>query len=180
MTVQAGAARMSLETGDRGGAARALEQVEDAARTALSDLRRMFDVLRIDTAPEVDEPSGWLTRLPMLARSAELRGLDVDLNVVSLPDRRSPGVDAVAYQLIHDSLEDAATANASRAVVSIDCDSGILTIEIRQHRRVHPATNVAEEALRCRIGPLGGTLIVDDCGHDRFIRATLPAEGHLS
>ena len=152
MTVQAGAARMSLETGDRGVAARALEQVEDAARTALSDLRRMFDVLRIDTAPEVDEPGGWLLRLPMLARSAELRGLDVDLNVGLLPDWRSPGVDAVAYQLIHDSLEDAAAANAVRAVVSIDWGSGVLTIEIRQH----PGGTLLRTAPRRRCGAESG------------------------
>ncbi len=180
MTVQAGAARMSLETGDRGGAARALEGVEDAARTALSDLRRMFDVLRIDTAPEVPEPSGWLSRLPMLARSAELRGVDVDLNVGLLPARRTPGVDAVAYQLIQDSLEDAAAAKAVRAVVSIDSDSGVLTIEIRQHRRADPAPSGAKQALRRRIEDIGGTLIVDDCGDDHLIRATLPADGHLS
>ena len=180
MTVQAGAARMSLEGGDRGRAGRALEQVEDAARTALSDLRRMFDVLRIDTAPEVDEPGGWLTRLPMLARSADVGGLEVDLNVGLLPERRSPGVDAVAYQLIQDSLEDAAAANAARAVVSIDCDSGVLTIEIRQHRRAHPAPMGAEQALRRRIEPLGGILIVDGCGDDDLICAILPVEGHLS
>lgn len=180
MTVQAGAARMSLETGDRGGAARALEQVEDAARTALSDLRRMFDVLRIDTAPEAPEPSGWLSRLPMLARSAELRGLDVDLNIGSLPGEHTPGMDAVAYQLIQDSLGDAAAAGAARAVVSIDCDSAILTIEIRQHRRAHPTPSGAKQSLRRRVEALGGTLIVDDCGNDQLIRTILPVEGHLS
>ena len=97
MVVQASGARRVLEK-DPAAASAALAAVETAGRTALSEMRRMLEVLRTDEAGVGPQPGlGELERLAAQVREA---GLPVELAVEGNPARapRRPGPGGVSHR----------------------------------------------------------------------------------
>ncbi len=114
--LQAAAADRVLER-DPVAARTALRQVEDAARGANADLRRMLEVLRsTDDRPLHPEPD--LADLPALIDSFRLAGLDVTMSLSpSLgavePDR---AVSQATYRIVQEALTNAARHAAGARV----------------------------------------------------------------
>ncbi len=101
MVVQASGARRVLEK-DPAAASAALAAVESSGRTALTEMRRMLEVLRTDEAGVGPQPGlGELNRLVDQVREA---GLPVELTVEG-EARELPGaLDLAAYRIIQEAL----------------------------------------------------------------------------
>jgi signal transduction histidine kinase len=108
MGVQAGAARRVIDR-DPEQAAASLGVVEDSARTAVEELRRMLGTLRQTDADghtlPADAPSTeGLARLPELATAATTAGHDTGFSVVGDERPVPPTVAAVAYRIAQEAV----------------------------------------------------------------------------
>ncbi len=103
MGVQAAAARHVLDR-DRDRAVMALNEVEESARQAVSELHRLVGLLRSDGEPGDDAPQPTLESLPALIASMRNAGLDVDLRVVGRPRPLPSAVQLSAYRIVQEAL----------------------------------------------------------------------------
>ena len=104
ISVQAGAAEQYLER-DPARARQHLGTVQDTARDALTEMRRLTGVLRDEAAGY--EPQPGLARVGDLVERARDAGLEVEL--AEEGERRSvpPGVDLAAYRIVQEALTNA-------------------------------------------------------------------------
>jgi len=110
MGVQAGAARRVLDR-DPGQASASLEVVEENARTAVEELRRMLGTLRSDddaagggtTGGDGPSTEG-ITRIAELAESARVAGHPAEYVVVGTERPVPPTVAAVAYRIVQEAV----------------------------------------------------------------------------
>jgi signal transduction histidine kinase len=136
MTVQAGAARMMLQSApDR--AAEPLTAVEDAGRQALAELRRLLGILREDGAGPVTgqdpmlSPQPGLDDLPPLLVSVREAGLPVDLTVLGEPRSLPAGIELAAYRIVQEALTNTLKhAGPARARVTIRHAPDAVLLEI--------------------------------------------------
>jgi signal transduction histidine kinase len=103
MTVQAGAAKTVLNR-DPDRARTAMQEVEDAGRQALGELRHLLDVLRPDTDADSLGPQPGLTDLPCLVQRMAEAGLDVSLTTDGAPVRLPTQVDLSAFRIVQEAL----------------------------------------------------------------------------
>lgn len=107
MGVQAGAARTVWDT-NPDAARRALGDIEQAAREALSELRKLLETLR---TPVDDDPSDastvGLDALPGLVAHACENGLPTTLTIVGEPVTVSPTVQVNAFRIAQEALTNA-------------------------------------------------------------------------
>ncbi|WP_144764855.1 sensor histidine kinase [Curtobacterium sp. 9128] len=108
MGVQAGAARRVLDR-EPAQAATSLAVVEESARTAVEELRRMLGTLReTDEPAPVDAPSTeGIGRLEELAGSARTAGLPTRFTVVGEERPVPPTVAAVAFRIAQEAVTNA-------------------------------------------------------------------------
>jgi signal transduction histidine kinase len=101
IAVQAGAAEELLEL-DPEQARTHIASVRHTAREALTEMRRLLDVLRAEEPGYAPQPG--LARLPDLLD--EVRAADVPVELVEQGERRRlpPGVDLVAFRVVQESL----------------------------------------------------------------------------
>jgi signal transduction histidine kinase len=144
MTVQAGAARHTLDPADTD-TREALASIEVAGRQALVELRRLLGILRRAD----DEPA--LAPVPSLAQVGELladmraAGLAVTLRVEGEPVALPPGVDLAAYRIVQEALTNSLKhAPASRTEVHI-C-----------YGRHEMLLSVADDGVSASVGPSSG------------------------
>lgn len=110
MGVQAGAARRVLDR-DPGQASASLGVVEENARTAVEELRRMLGTLRSDddaagggtTGGDGPSTEG-ITRIAELAESARVAGHPAEYVVVGTERPVPPTVAAVAYRIVQEAV----------------------------------------------------------------------------
>lgn len=110
MGVQAGAARRVIDR-DPAQATASLGVVEESARTAVEELRRMLGTLRSDDdavglgTPHGDGPSTeGITRIAELAESARVAGHPAEYVVVGDERPVPPTVAAVAYRIVQEAV----------------------------------------------------------------------------
>ena len=107
MGVQAGAARTVWDT-DPDAARRALVDIEQAARDALVELRRLLETLR---TPVDDDPSDastvGLEGLPALVAHASENGLPTTLTIIGEPGPVAPTVQVNAFRIAQEALTNA-------------------------------------------------------------------------
>jgi signal transduction histidine kinase len=141
MVVQAGTARPMAERVDRE-LAEVLETIEHVGREALTELRRLLDVLRSEDEPDL-QPLPDLGRLDSLV--AGFRGAGVDVQAgLDLPENVPPGIALCAYRTVQEGLTNAMRyAHGSRVEVDVSGDP---------------------ETLRVRIHDVGGTTTADLLG----------------
>jgi signal transduction histidine kinase len=110
MGVQAGAARRVIDR-DPAQATASLGVVEESARTAVEELRRMLGTLRSDDdadglgTPHGDGPSTeGITRIAELAESARVAGHPAEYVVVGTERPVPPTVAVVAYRIVQEAV----------------------------------------------------------------------------
>jgi signal transduction histidine kinase len=182
MTVQASAVRRRLSP-DQLVERQALETVEAVGREALTEMRRMVDVLRRDDdeAAQLVPPPG-LADVPRLADKFREAGLPVSLIVEGEPHTLPPGLDLTAYRLLQEGLTNSLkhAVTPARAEVRIRWERDRLDLTVCDDGdSVTPAGGGnGLRGMRERVGVYGGQLVAGARPEGGFqVRATLPLEG---
>jgi signal transduction histidine kinase len=104
MVVQAGAAER-IVTVDPDGARRALGHIQHAGREALSEMRRMLDLLRDDHPSALDlAPQPTVNDLHDVVRQCTDSGIPTQLMIMGEPTSRSVGQEMAAYRIAQEAL----------------------------------------------------------------------------
>ncbi|WP_035855906.1 sensor histidine kinase [Cryptosporangium arvum] len=130
ISLQAGVSRYLLDT-DRPAARTALACVEEASHDALSELRRLLEVLRPADSPGADyEPQPGLASLDGLVERTRAAGVPVEVAVSGEVRPLPPGPDLCAYRVVQESLTNV-IKHAGSAGVRIAVDYGENTLTLR-------------------------------------------------
>jgi signal transduction histidine kinase len=180
MTVQAGAARLLLEDEPERAAAPLLA-VEETGRQALTDLRRLFEILQEDASVTALGPQPGLADLDRLLAHARRAGLPVELAVEGQPRTLAPGVDLAAYRIVQEALTNARKhAGPARAQVAVRYGTETLDLEITDDGRASANGGNGGHGLvgmRERAALYGGELAAGPRTEGGFaVRARLPIE----
>ena len=131
MVLQVGAVRHKLPDDQREDRD-ALSHVEQAGRSALSEMRRLLDAMRGDGEDAELAPQPGLDRVDALIGEVGRAGLPVHLHVEGEPFALPRGIDISAYRIVQEGLTNALKhANAHRADVALHYAPEQLTIEVR-------------------------------------------------
>ena len=130
MVLQVGAVRHRLPAASP--EEEALRNVEQAGRTALTEMRRMLGALRQGDDLLELTPGPGLHDLQGLAGDVRAAGLDVRLHVNGEPTALPRSVDLSAYRIVQEGLTNALKhSGARRADVTVDYAPGELRLEVR-------------------------------------------------
>lgn len=130
IAVQAGAGRHALGN-DSQRAHAALAAIEDTARQALVEMRRMLGLLREHADPALAAPLPGLADRDDLIERARADGLAVQIGVEGDPRDVPPGVDLAAYRVLQEALTNIRKhAPAARADIRIRFAATALEIEV--------------------------------------------------
>src|SRR5262245_37832641 len=103
MMVQSGAARMQVES-DPAAARERLLAVEESGREALSEMRRMLEVLRDDGGADSLGPQPGVDDIDELVSDARAAGFEVDIAVEGDPVSLPAGEALAAYRIVQEAL----------------------------------------------------------------------------
>ena len=181
MVLQVGAVRHRMppeDTEDR----QALQNVEQAGRVALAELRRTLDAMRSDDDEVELAPQPGLDTVSELVEDVRAAGLDVHLDVHGEPVRLPPGLDLSAYRIVQEGLTNALRhAHAAHAEVRIDYGPGRIQLEVRDDGRGPGASDGMGHGLvglRERVKIYGGEMSAGAAEGGGFVlRVRLPLDG---
>jgi signal transduction histidine kinase len=144
MVVQAAGARRIADK-DPAAARTALEAVEAAGRTALTEMRRMLEVLRADDPGMGPQPG--LAELDRLIAQVRDVGLPVELKVEGNACCLPAGMDLAAYRIVQEALTNTVKhGGKATARVNVRYGDDYLEIEVTDDGRGAAATLLATEA----------------------------------
>ncbi|MFD8973929.1 sensor histidine kinase [Streptomyces sp. NPDC059593] len=190
MTIQAGAARMVLDRSPEQ-AREAIRAVEEAGRTAMSELRHVMGLLTMaadgpDPAADADlAPPPGLDRLAELTDRVRASGVPVDAEVRGDPFPLSAGADLAAYRVVQEALTNAVKhAEGARVSVTVEFGHDRLLVEVsdtggraRRAAEADPGGGHGLLGLRERLAIYGGTLHAGGRPDGGFrVRAVIPRE----
>jgi signal transduction histidine kinase len=128
ITLADAAAVVSRTDPDRG--AEAMTEVSEVGRSALSDMRAMFGVLR-DSEPLGLEPQPGVAGLGALAERVRATGLPVDLAIEGTPFPLGAAAELTVYRIVQEALTNTIRhASAGRASVTIGYDAPLVHVRI--------------------------------------------------
>jgi signal transduction histidine kinase len=164
IAVQAGVG-LHVADADAAEAKRALENISNASRSSLAELRRLLGVLRDDGSGANYVPAPGLADLDRLAREVSDAGTPVEVHVDGPLDDIPPGVDLTGYRIVQEALTNVLKhAGPSSAHVAVEHRPGSLHIEVRDDGRgVNGRSSGAGHGLvgmRERVAVYGGRLDV--------------------
>ncbi|GGN53485.1 two-component sensor histidine kinase [Actinoplanes lobatus] len=134
MGIQASACRRAMDK-DPARARTALTAVEESARTAVDELRRMLGALRASGAPEAGSPAG-IDRLPEIAERAEEAGLAVRYAVYGDPVPLPDSLSQAAYRIVQEAVTNTLKhAGASTVDVRVRYLSGQIELDVTDDGR---------------------------------------------
>jgi signal transduction histidine kinase len=112
----------------------ALRNVEEAGRTALTEMRRLLAAMRDDEdAPEL-APTPGLDDLDRLVRDVGAAGLDVSVEVRGEPVSLPRGLDLSAYRIVQEALTNSLKhSGADRAEVVVTYAPSELNLQVHDH-----------------------------------------------
>jgi signal transduction histidine kinase len=156
--------------------------LSDAAREALTEMRRLLGVLRHDQ-PAGLAPQPQLSDLPALVDAARRAGVPVELTVSPALDLVPSGVAVCAYRIVQESLSNSSQHAPGAAVtVSVGHDAGAVLLRVANgpggpagpsrngHGPGHGLTGMRE-----RVALLGGSLSAGPAPDGGFVvSAVLP------
>ncbi|MCE6996547.1 sensor histidine kinase [Saccharothrix sp. S26] len=128
ISLQAGVARYVLDS-DLATARAAITTVGDTSREALTEMRRLLDVLRVDHDDDY-RPQPGLAALDDLVARARGAGLPVDVVVTGQARELRPGPDLCAYRVVQESLTNV-LKHAGPATARVDVDYGEQTLVLK-------------------------------------------------
>ena len=147
MTVQAGAARLLLDTAPQR-AREPIATVEDTGRQTLDELRRLLGLLYQPPVDATRLPPHGMDHLDALMERAQTAGLPVLLIVEGTRGALPAGIDRAAYQIVEDALTNALeTTNPAHAQVTVRYATDALQLEIIDDRRTTLATEIDSDLL---------------------------------
>jgi signal transduction histidine kinase len=181
MVVQAGAERRSLGD-DRPATREALEAIEQTGRQALTEMRRLLDMLRKDDDELALAPQPSMEHLELLVSQVREAGMPVELEVEGEPQPLPAGVDLSAYRIVQEALTNALKhAGPARALVRVRYRLDELELEILDDGpgAAADATNGAGGhgliGMRERVSMFGGDLAAGErSGGGYSVHARLP------
>lgn len=163
MGVQAAACRRILDR-DPAKARTALAAVEESARTAVDELRRMLGVLRArDHEPDTVEPPPGISRVAAVVERARETGLGAALGVYGEPVPIPESISQATYRIV----QEAVTNTLKHAVAATTLDVRIrylaheVEVDVTDDGRSSGTTNadgVGLVGMRERVATHGGTL----------------------
>jgi signal transduction histidine kinase len=181
MVLQVGAVRHKLPDSldeDR----EALQGVERAGRTALTEMRRLLSAMRRDGEEPELTPQPGLDGLDSLLDEVGRAGLPVELHVDGQPFPLPRGVDLSAYRIVQEGLTNALKhAHASDADVIVRYRPDELEIEVRDNGHGTVASDGLGHGLvgiRERVKIYGGEMSAGRSAEGGFVLSTrLPLGG---
>ncbi|MFB9533550.1 sensor histidine kinase [Nonomuraea roseola] len=110
----------------------ALESAEQTARQAMSEMRRLLDVLRIDGNEGPDAATGvGAERLPVLIKEASSSGLPASLTVTGEPVELPSAVDHAVYRIVQEALTNTRKhAVSARTSVRLAYEPAAVEVEV--------------------------------------------------
>ncbi len=177
MVVQAAAERSALGT-DRAAPGQALASIERTGRQALTEMRRLFTLLR-SGAPADLAPQPTLAELDVLVAQVREAGLPVELRIQGEPDAVPPGVALCAYRIVQEALTNVIKhAGPARASVVIRYAGDSVELEVADDGRGAPTRSDRGHGLtgmRERVALYGGEFDAGSRNGGGFVvRARLP------
>jgi signal transduction histidine kinase len=181
MVLQVGAVRHRLPdalSADR----EALQDVEQAGRTALTDMRRLLGAMRQD-GEEIDlAPQPGLDRVEALLDEVRRAGLPVELHVEGGPRRLPRAIDLSAYRIVQEGLTNALKhAHASHADVTVCYAPDEVQIVVRDDGAGASTNNdpgYGLAGMRERVKIYGGEMSAGRANGGGFVlRTRLPVAG---
>lgn len=160
MGIQAAAARRSIET-DPERAKQALAAVEDGARNAVDELRRLVHTLRTPAADGSETTVG-IAQLPALVAESQSAGVPTTLIVAGDPRPLPMLVDVALYRIAQEALTNVRkhAGKGARAEVRLRFASDAVEVEVSDDGVVQSAggagAGVGLRGMRERIGAVGG------------------------
>jgi signal transduction histidine kinase len=159
MTVQAGAARLLLDT-EPERARDPIAIVEETGRQTLAELRRLLGLLHQPTGEAMGHPQPGLNHLDALVERARTAGLPVLLTFEGRRAALPTGIDCAAYRIVQDAMTDALEhSKPASAQVTVRYARDTLRLEISDDRGAIHATEGDSDLLailRERAGLYGG------------------------
>jgi signal transduction histidine kinase len=130
IAVQSGSLRRRLRH-ERPDDAEELRAIEETARQALGDMRRMLGLLRTDDDGLALTPQPGLDQVDRLVEQVRDTGLPVEVAVEGEPRPLPPGVDLAAYRIVQEALTNVLKhAGPARARIALRYGDRELELEI--------------------------------------------------
>jgi signal transduction histidine kinase len=161
----------------------ALDTIERSASEALTEMRRLLNLLREQDEEPALAPQPSLSRVDALAQGARAAGLAVELKVDGSLDRLPAGIDVSAYRIVQEALTNALKhAGPAHATVHITRGERQLSIEVSDDGRGQASAEAGGHGLvgmRERVAVYGGRIEAGPRpqGHGFALRVELPLEG---
>lgn len=181
ISLQAGVAEYVLDT-DPTTAKKAIATVGDASREALSEMRRLLDVLRIDHDEESFSPQPGLADLGELVARTRSAGLAVELVVSGRARALAAGPDLCAYRVVQESLTNV-LQHAGPATAKVEVEYGELTLTVtitddgtKTHEPPPSPDSHGIRGMRERAALYGGVLTAGFHPHGFRVLLRLPIE----
>ena len=181
MVLQVGAVRHRMPESDAENR-EALQNVEQAGRTALAEMRRLLGAMRRDDEPAELAPHPGLADLDRLLGDVRAAGLAVRLRVHGDPVELPPGLDLSAYRIVQEGVTNTLKhAHAHQAEVDVHYDARDLRVEVRDDGGGSPTGDGLGHGLvgiRERVKIFGGEMSAGGApGGGFLLRARLPLDG---
>jgi signal transduction histidine kinase len=179
IVVQAGAERVTLPPESSSTTLDTLLTIERTGREALTEMRRLLEVMRRDDDRSSLAPQPGLDQVDNLLRTMELAGIVTSLCVEGDPVSLPPGLDLSAYRIIQEALTNTLRhAHPSRSWVVIRYLPRALELEVLDDG-CGPTRPIVSgfglTGIRERVTLLGGTASIGDRpGRGYEVRVRLP------
>jgi signal transduction histidine kinase len=166
---------------------RHLEAIENTAREALAEMRRMPGLLQLESEAagpeELEPPSPGLPALPALVARARAAGLTVDAELPPPGERLPAGLELAVYRIVQESLTNVVRhAPGAHTHVEVTVREGGVEVQVRNAAAAGsfvPAGHVGHGlvGMRERVQMYGGRLRFGLDGDEHFeVHAVLPLD----
>lgn len=181
MVLQVGAVRHRMSESDAENK-QALENVEQAGRAALTEMRRLLGAMRREDEHAELTPQPGLADLDRLLDDVRSAGLTVQLHVRGDPVPLPPGLDLSAYRIVQEAVTNTLKhAQAHHADVEVRYEPRDLLVEVRddgQGPTVGDGLGHGLVGMRERVKIFGGDMSAGGAPGGGFVvRARLPFDG---